>query len=66
MKKTLSEKHRMKYLYIPLEEIHHTMGNNGGRADYGVTPVIATPAGEARLDALESRIAHLERKLDGR
>ncbi|MCK9313103.1 MAG: type IV pilin [Methanocorpusculum sp.] len=42
MKKTLSEKHRMKYLYIPLEEIHHTMGNNGGRADYGVTPVIAT------------------------
>ena len=41
MKMTLSEKHRMKYLYIPLEEIHHTMGKNGGRADYGVTPVIA-------------------------
>jgi hypothetical protein len=35
-------------------------------APTAMTPVIATPAGEARLDALESRIAHLERKLDVR
>jgi PKD repeat protein len=41
MEKTLSEKHQMKYLYIPLDEIHHAMGKIGGRADYGVTPVIA-------------------------